>query len=665
MNAPIKLGDVDQRFRAYSILNVKAVDDDQRIIEGVATTPSPDRMGDIVEPLGVNFKNPLPLLWQHKSDAPVGEVRFGRPTKDGIPFKASLPFPTISEKLKERVAEAWESVKLGLVRGVSIGFRALEFSFMDDGGIRFVETEVLELSLVTIPANADATIQTIKSIDTAQRAASPGEKTASGPDRSENSAGVTAPTKTIVVKATEAKTPMAKKTVAEQISAFEATRQAKAARMQEIMDASGDKGETLDAAAKQEFDELEAAVKSIDEHLTRLRSLESANKAAAVEVKAGDIAEGSQSRAGVRVEVMQRKLLPGVGFARYVGCLAANRFNRSDAADFATQRFPDMPELPKIIKAAVAPGSTTDATWAEPLVQLTNLASEFIEYLRPKTIIGRIPGLRRVPFNIKIPRQTAGASLGWVGEGSPKPVSSLAFDSITMRFAKAAGIVVLNDELIRFSAPAADVLVRDDMVAALAMFLDDQFIDPSVTAVTGVNPASVTQGVTPIVPTGTTADAFRDDFASMLSEFLEANIPIDSLVILMKQTRAAKLGLMRNSLGVKEFPDLTANGGSIEGFPVITSEGVPAQGDSPVDGDLIIGVVASEVLLADDGGIEVDSSREATLQMDTAPDSPQTASTIYRSLWQTNNTAIKVERIINWAKRRSEAVQYIASAKYA
>jgi hypothetical protein len=51
--------------RAYSLLEVKAVDDAARVIRGVATTPTPDRVGDIVEPLGVRFKNPLPLLHQH------------------------------------------------------------------------------------------------------------------------------------------------------------------------------------------------------------------------------------------------------------------------------------------------------------------------------------------------------------------------------------------------------------------------------------------------------------------------------------------------------------------------------------------------------------------------------------------------------------------------
>jgi hypothetical protein len=69
-----------------------------------------------------------------------------------------------------------------------------------------------------------------------------------------------------------------------------------------------------------------------------------------------------------------------------------------------------------IEKTAVNAGTTTDTTWAAPLVQYQNLASEFIEYLRPLSIVGRIEGFRRVPFMVKVPRQTGGASVNWVGE---------------------------------------------------------------------------------------------------------------------------------------------------------------------------------------------------------------------------------------------------------
>src|SRR5262245_47027937 len=56
--------------RAYALIHIKQVDDDQRVITGTATTPTPDRIGDIIEPMGVKFKNPLPLLLYHHNDKP-------------------------------------------------------------------------------------------------------------------------------------------------------------------------------------------------------------------------------------------------------------------------------------------------------------------------------------------------------------------------------------------------------------------------------------------------------------------------------------------------------------------------------------------------------------------------------------------------------------------
>lgn len=151
--------------RAYSLLEVKEVNNDQRIISGIASTPEPDRVGDIVDPMGAKFAPEIPLLWQHYHEKPVGFAKFGKATKNGIPFTAEIVDIPEPGPLKNMVDMAWQAVKARLVRGVSIGFRALEYSWMDDGGIRFIETEIYELSLVTIPANASATIQTIKAMD--------------------------------------------------------------------------------------------------------------------------------------------------------------------------------------------------------------------------------------------------------------------------------------------------------------------------------------------------------------------------------------------------------------------------------------------------------------------------------------------------------------------
>lgn len=151
--------------RAYSILEVKSLDDDAREIRGIASTPTPDRMKDIVDPLGASFADEIPLLWQHKHDAPIGITRLGKPTKNGIPFVAKIAKIEEDGPLKTLVDMAWQAIKAKLVRGVSIGFRSLAQEYLDNGGIKFTQTEIYELSAVTIPANAEATIQAIKSFD--------------------------------------------------------------------------------------------------------------------------------------------------------------------------------------------------------------------------------------------------------------------------------------------------------------------------------------------------------------------------------------------------------------------------------------------------------------------------------------------------------------------
>jgi HK97 family phage prohead protease len=155
--------------RAYSVLEIKSVDEGKRVIRGIATTPTVDRVGDIIDPLGVKFTNPMAFLWQHRHDQPIGQVKFDKPSKNGINFEAEIASTDEPGTLKDRLDEAWQSIKMGLVRAVSIGFRPIEYAFMDNGGIRFSETEVYELSAVTIPANSDALITTIKSLDAAAR----------------------------------------------------------------------------------------------------------------------------------------------------------------------------------------------------------------------------------------------------------------------------------------------------------------------------------------------------------------------------------------------------------------------------------------------------------------------------------------------------------------
>lgn len=648
--------------RAYSALRIRSVNDDARVITGIATTPTPDRMGDIVEPLGVQFKNPMPLLWQHDADCPVGQVTFGKPTKDGIPFEATLVDPATVESatLKDRLQLAWDSIKSGLVRAVSIGFRPIEYSWMDEGGMRFIECEVLELSAVTIPANAEATINTIKAIDRPLLAASGRSLREERPARP----GVAG--KSLKIQTKEGTVP---KTIAEQIAGFEASRAQKSARQDELMQTAADTGVTLDADQAAEYDELEGEVKSIDEHLVRLKRLEATNKSKAVPIAGANAAEGSASRAGVRVELKGANLPKGTAFTRYAIALMRSKGNLMQAAEIAKGWADSTPEVELVIRSAVAAGTTTDTTWAAPLVPYTQMASEFIDLLRPATILGKfgaggVPSFRRVPFNISMPGQTSGSSVGWVGEGKPKPIGKLAFNTTTLRFAKAAGIVVLTDELVRFSSPAAEAIVQGDLIAAMAEFLDQQAVDPTIAEVSNVSPGSLTNGVTPVNASGTDADAVRADVKALFSNLIAANLSAAGCVWVMQETDALALSMMLNPLGQPEFPGLTATGGTFFGLPVVTSQNPGMTTASSPAGGRIVLVKASEVMLADDGQVVLDASREASLQMDSAPDDPTTAATVMVSLWQHNMVGLKAERWINWKRRRAGAVQFIDGVHY-
>ncbi|HBP2068959.1 TPA: phage major capsid protein [Pseudomonas aeruginosa] len=660
--------------RAYSTLEVKALDDEKRVITGIASTPSPDRMQDVVEPKGAQFKLPIPFLWQHNHDEPIGHVTEAKVTQKGIEVSVQLTQVEEPGKLKDRLDEAWQSIKSGLVRGLSIGFSAKEFEQIPGSwGLRFLSWEWFELSAVTIPANAEATITSVKSIDREQRAAL-GIK--SVPVVRVTPAGASA-IKTKTIKFPKPQEGNDMKTTAEQIAEFEATRVTKAAEMEAIMTKAAEAGETLDAEQSEQFDTLQAEIAAIDKHIGRLNQMQ---KAQAANAKPVTEDPGAQRMANVKTldfkEVQVRakntqKLEPGIAFARAAKCLALGHLEHRDAIGIAKSLYDGQDSIIAatqrlVTKAAVAAATTSDATWAGPLVgDETSVFADFVEYLRPQTILGRfgtngIPSLRRVPFRVPLIGQTSGGDGYWVGEGQAKPLTKFDFERKTLEPLKVANIAVATMEVIRDSSPAADGIIRDQLAAALRERLDIDFIDPAKAAVAGVSPASILNGVAGIPSSGNTADDVRADIRALFNAFIAANNAPTSGVWLMPATTALALSLMQNPLGQAEFPGISMTGGELFGLPVIVSEYIPTASA----GAVVALVNASDIYLGDEGGVDLSMSTEASLQMDNAPDNPTTASTVLVSLWQRNLVGFRAERAINWARRRTSAVAYLTGVNW-
>ena len=438
--------------------------------------------------------------------------------------------------------------------------------------------------------------------------------------------------------------------ISERIAELLKQRAAKVAALEEFQKATETDGRLFNEEEQQSFDTLLKDVEAIDGQLGRLRQAEDVMARAA--------------RPVIQVQpTSQRKLDKGIGFARYVQLIVASQGNDLIAEQMAKAHFQDMPELPAMFRAramgylrpggqfnraATTAATTLDQAWAGVLVYANQLAGELIELVRAQAILGRLPGLRAVPFNVRIPRETAViGSAGWVGQGASKPVGKGGYDFVTMPFSKAALIVVITEELARFSNPAAEGLMRDGLVRAVSEFLDLQFIGAAA-AVANVSPAGILNALPPgqsFPSSGDTAVHMSWDIQHAMS-LLNGGLGARAPALLMHTNTAASFGFATNAFGAPVFP----NG---LGAPIVASSNVPADQIILIDQDLI--------LHAEDGGVEVDISREASLQLDTAPANPPTPLV---SLWQQNLIGLRAEKFEHWLRARDTAVVQITGVGY-
>ena len=643
--------------RAYSTFEIKSVDDEQRLIEGIASTPELDRGGDEMDPKGAKFVLPMPLKWQHK--AAVGRVIAATVTASGIRIKAVLPRIDEPGLLKEQVDYAWQSIKFGLTRGLSIGWRPLEATPNGKGGLKVATWEWFETSAVDIPMNASATIAIIKSFDrdsqTALRAADP------------LSAGVPASRR-------PAGSPgSVMKNVNEQIAELQSTRTKTAERMTAIYDPVL-KGEgDLTPEQQKEYDGLVTALEQTDTQLDRLSALEraQAGNQNLTGITGHQHKGASQSRGGyAHVSVSEPDLPPGILYTRAVIAQMAARKEFRPAWDIAKQRWPSHPSIQAYLKTTITGGTTTgtgsgspQTGWGDDLAALnTNFTAGFMDFLRPRTIVGRL-NLKATPFNVRIQSQTTGGSARWVGQTKLKPVTKYDFDAITLGFAKLSAICVLAEELIRFSTPSAETVVRDQLTKTIVEKVDKDFIDPDVAAVANVSPASITRGITVLNPSGTNLAAVNTDIATIIGTFITANQNLDNLAWIMPSSTALALSMMLNSLGQPAFPQMTVKGGTLAGYPVVASQYAYNISTSPTDGNIVILLNQDEIFLADDGGVNIDASDQASIEMS---DDPETDSgNVMVSMYQTNQVALRAERFINWARGRTSSVAVMGDVRWA
>lgn len=433
--------------------------------------------------------------------------------------------------------------------------------------------------------------------------------------------------------------------ISEQIKALVATLAAKTAEKNAFVVTKGVDATAEDVETAKGF---MAEIKAMEDKLAVLKDAEKSIAAQAVAVTESAIAVRDAASISVKSNAPK-----GSAFTRTAMVLAKSKGNLAVAQSLADVHYKDDAVVNGIVKAAVSAGSTQVAQWAGNLIYPEQYAGDFVELLYPQTVLGRL-SLRKVPFNVRISTQASGTSVGWVGEANPAPVTSAGFDKIFLTWAKVYAISVMSDELIRFSNPAAEALVQADLLKATAKGLDLSFLSASA-AVANVSPAGILNGVTAVTPAGADALSLIKDIQTLVTPFILANLDLSGAKLLMSPARALAIASMRNALGNKYFPDMSQAGGTLENFPVLTSNNVP--------GDKIILVIPDEIYLSEDAGPQIDISTEASIVMDSAPGS---ATSTPVSMFQNNMVAVRIGQFINWqARRPGLCAGFISGAAYA
>lgn len=641
-------------------------------LEFVMSDNSVDRMGDIIEPAGWqldNFrKNPI-ALFNHQTGFFIGNWRDVRVEHNQLRGRLELLDP-----VSERQREVHAAAKAGVLRGVSVGFRAKREDLQPieggkPGAVRFLKSELVECSLVSIPANPNA-LAVAKSLGLSRattdlifgvRAVEEDRIRASG------TSGVRAGTPPVRI------TEM-------QISERIERTQDRLNGLRDQLSTHLEQHEEMDEPALALQDELNRRIVNVTRELDGYKASEIALAIGADPAgqppspPAPSQALVPHQRGGMPAIITDQQrpfAVPAVkptpmDYAYRALAIAAyahvHQMSRAEARqkmfgdDVVTKAVADY-----FLRAATVPADTVTPAWAGVLGQTIN--ADFLPTLVPQSVYSQLQGYgprytlgRNGVINIPSRSATPTIAGSFVAEGAPIPVRQGAFVAIPLGLKKMAVISTMTREISEHSIPALPMLIEDAIKEDTQVSIDVVLLDAS--AATAIRPAGIRNGVAVTTPTaGGGQAALVGDIGKLSGALITAtNGNLRTPVWLMNPGVANKIALMTNAMGVFPFRD-EINQGRLNRWPVIES------GTVPIDMLILIDAADFASVTGDDPRFDV--SDQATIHMEdttplaiSTPGAPNVVAAPVRSLWQTDSLGIRMILPMNWALRRAGVVAW-------
>ncbi len=146
---------LDQEFWKEKLcIKVKKLKDDSMYIEGYANMATLDRVKEIINPKAWkldSFNKAGVILFNHDQHKPIGKPVKIEVRNDGLYIKARISGSNDSEITKIR-----DLIEEGILNQFSVGFKTKDSKRLNDGSTEITDAELFEVSVVSVPANADS-----------------------------------------------------------------------------------------------------------------------------------------------------------------------------------------------------------------------------------------------------------------------------------------------------------------------------------------------------------------------------------------------------------------------------------------------------------------------------------------------------------------------------
>ena len=629
--------------------------------EFVLSDETVDRMGDVIAADGWDlkqFKNNPIALFNHNANAIIG--RWEKVRLEGKRLIGKLVLASAgTSQLVDEVRKLWDQK---MVRAVSVGFRPVKsepLNKKDDddddpfffGPTRYLQSELVECSLVAVPANPNA-LPLGKSLELS---ADVRRQLFGKPATQERQKSQPADPR-VPAKPPNGGKPMSMSKRIETAQNELNSHRDKLAELSKIEEPGDD-----DAALIDEL--MTNQIPAAQQNLERLERME---KALAVRTIEHDPNEKPKPEPARPFAVPKKKIEPVDFLVRSVSTIVMAVGRRESLGQVLANTYGNDEATGIVLRAATGPALTTQVGWAAELVETVN--AEFLDRLMPDAIYPRLAARgARFTFGragaIKIPARASTPTLAgaWVGEGAPKPVKQAAFTTVTLLPTKLAVISLFTEEIAEHSTPAIEQIIRDAMRDDTSAAIDGFLIDNVAGSAT--RPPGLLNGLTTLTPSAAAnaTDKMIADLKALIGAIVAANGG-RSIVLLMNPAQALGINFATTSAGL--LFSGTDEAGRRFGVDILVSNTVPAGTVIAVDAADFASATGDVPRYSISDQATVHQEDTSPLALATGPQGTAVVATPMRSLWQTDTIGVRMTWPIHWRMRRAGMVAFMSGVTW-